>query len=247
MLDAASQAGAAVTPFFMKRSDGMSAEYIEAATKLSTMFFQTLSNLQTHVLDAPAFQQWADVENRRLTLEQAHYIDGATELAELVMPELGQDAEALRLEAESSLEAGRKLRMTTVPITSWNDGLVFRMFYGRVLHGQLAGVVGSNLIPLANVAQKLYFAFCMRDWPAQIGSPHVELIRRAIAEGEKQEIQAAVDKWWPLAADSFGEPGSKNETLYMRLGLKTRPNAMCKKLFVKGISADLADLGLRMP
>lgn len=247
MGEVASQAATAVTPFFMKRSDGMSDEYIEAAAKLATMAFQTLSSLQTHTLDAPAFQQWADVENRRLTLEQAHYIDAATELAELVLPELGVDPEVLRLEAESSLKAGRKLRIVTVPISSWNDGLVFRMLYGRVLHGQLAGVVGSNFIPLANAAQKLYFAFCMRDWPAQIASPHVELVRRALAEGGRQEIQSAVDKWWPLASDSFGAPASKNETIYLRLGLKTRSNAMCKKLFLDGALADLAELGLRMP
>ena len=50
----ASPSEAAVTPFFMHRSDGMSSEYIAAAATIATMGFQTLSSLQMHVLDAPA-------------------------------------------------------------------------------------------------------------------------------------------------------------------------------------------------
>lgn len=243
----ASPTEAAATPFFMRRSDGMSSEYIAAAAKIATMGFQTLSSLQMHVLDAPAYRQWADVENRRVTRELAHYIDAATELAELVLPELDIDPEPLRLEAESSLTAGRKLRIATVPITSWSDGLVFRFLYGRVLHGQLAAMVGSNLIPLANVAQKLYFAFCLRDWPADVGSPQLELVQRAIEEDGLEPIQAAVDKWWPLAADSFGSPASPNEATYLRLGLKTRPNTMCRTLFLNAAVHDLDRLGVRVP
>ena len=238
---------AQATPFFMTRADGMSDEYVRAAARLATMCFQTLSCLQMHVLDAPAYRLWADVENRRVTKEITYLIDGATELAELVLPELGLDPEPLRLEAETSLEAGKKLRMVTVPITSWTDGLVFRLLFGRVMHGQLAGMVGSNLIPLANVAQKLYFTLCMRDWPADVGSPLLEIVQRAIDEDGLEAVQEAVNKWWPHAVSSFGAPGSANEAEYLRLGLKTRTNATCRKLFLDGAGADLEKLGLRAP
>lgn len=235
------------TPFFMKRADGMSDEYVRAAARLTTMCFQTLSSLQMHVLDAPAYRPWADVENKRVTKEMTYLIDAATELAQLVLPELGLEPEPLRLEAEASLESGKKLRMVTIPITSWTDGLVFRFLFGRVMHGQLASMVGSNLIPLANVAQKLYFTLCLRDWPAQVGSPLLEHVQRAIEEEGIQAVQAAVDKWWPHALESFGSDGSANETEYLALGLKTRPNAMCCKLFLDGATADLQTLGLRAP
>jgi hypothetical protein len=235
------------TPFFMRRSDGMSDDYIRAASRIATMAFQTLSCLQLHVLDAPAFRPWADVENRRVTREITYLIDGATELAELVLPELGIDPEPLRIEAESSLRSGTKLRLVTVPITSWTDGLVFRWIYGRVLHGQLAGMVGSNLIPLANVAQKLYFELCMRDWPADVGSPLLHLVQRAIEEEGVEPVRKAIEKWWPHALDSFGTPGSKNEAEYLELGLKTRPNEKCRQLFLDGATADLRTLGLGAP
>lgn len=235
------------TPFFMRRADGMSDEYVHAAARLAGMGFQTLSCLQMHVLDAPAFRPWADVENRRVTREIAHLIDGATELAELVLPELGIEPEPLRLEAESSLGAGKKLRLVTVPISSWTDGLVFRFLYGRVLHGQLAGMVGSNLIPLANVAQKLYFSFCLRDWPADLGSPLLEIVQRAIQEDGMGPVRQAIDKWWPYAVDSFGAPGGKNETEYLELGIKTRTNAKCRQLFIDAAAADFHSLGLSAP
>ncbi len=246
-MNSPSNQAVANTPFFMRRADGMSEEYVRAATRLARMGFQSLSCLQMHVLDAPAFRPWADVENRRVTREIAHLIDGATELAEVVLPELGVDPEPLRLEAESSLGAGKKLRLVTVPITSWTDGLVFRFLYGRVLHGQLTGMVGSNLIPLANVAQKLYFKFCLRDWPADVGSPLLEIVQRAIQEEGIEPVRQAVGKWWPLAADSFGAPGSRNETEYLELGLKTRSNSKCRQLFLDAATADLRTLGLQAP
>lgn len=211
------------------------------------MGFQTLSCLQLHVLDAPAVRIWADEENRRITQEVAHYIDGATELAELVLPELGMASEPLRLEAEAALDAGKKLRMVTYPISSWNEGLVFRLLYGRVLHGQLAAMVGSNFIPLANVAQKLYFAFCLRDWPAEVGSPLLETVARALEEDGVEHVQKAVDNWWPRALDSFGASGSANESEYLELGLKTRPNAKCRELFLAAATSDLKALGLKTP
>lgn len=235
------------TPFFMTRADGMSEAYVEAAIKLATMSFQTLSGTQLAALDAPARKPWADAENRAVAREVAWYVDGAQEIAELILPDLGVDPEPLRIEAETALQGGRKLRMVTMPIESWNDGLIFRLLWGNVLLGQLSAVVGSNYIPYANVAQKLYFNFCTIDWPAKVGAPYVDQVKRAIQEDGKPALQKALDKWWPLALESFGQDGSKNERTYLELGIKTRPNAMCRDLFMRAVMRDLDEIGLVPP
>ncbi|MDF1818803.1 MAG: hypothetical protein P1U54_09195 [Immundisolibacteraceae bacterium] len=235
------------TPHYMSRADGMSDEYVAAATKLVSMTFQSLCSLQMHVLDAPAHRRWADDENRIVRREMAERLERAREIAENLLPDLGVEPEAMREEAEASLTSGRKLRLDTIQLESWNDGLVYRMLYGLVLTGQLSATIGSNYLPYSNIAQKLYFKHCLSDWPGKVGSPHLGRVATAIEEDGVDALQAVVDRWWPLAIDSFGADGSANEKKYMELGLKTRPNAMCRELFVERATATFDQLGLKIP
>lgn len=168
-------------------------------------------------------------------------------LAEEIVPALGLDPEALRVEAESSISAGRKLRIATEPFDSWADGLVFRYLFGVVLAGQLSGIIGSNYVPYANWAQETYFSFCLAKWPTPLGSPHMARLRQAIGEEGRDTIQAYVDKMWPRTIQSFGTDGSANEAAYLKLGLKSRPNAMCRQLFLDLIEEDFKELGLTVP
>lgn len=247
MNDVSDSQTVAETPFYLSRADGMSDEYIDAATKLVTMTYQSLSGFQLGVLDAPAAKPWADEENRTIAREIANLTNIAAEIAENILPDLGVDPEPLRLEAEADLDAGWKLNMTTVPIDSWSDGVVYRMIYGNVLAGQLSAVIGSNYVPYANIAQKIYFDFCLNRWPDQVGSPHVGRVRRTLDEEGREIVWKSIEKWWPYALESFGVPGSKNEQLYLRLGLKTRSNAMCRDLFLRIMHDQLDAVGLPMP
>ena len=235
------------SPHYMSRADGMSDEYVAAASKLVTMTFQSLCSLQMHVLDTPANKPWADEENRVVRREVAERLERAREIAENLLPDLGIDPEPLREEAESGLAAGRKLYLDTVPIESWNDGLVCRYLYGLVMTGQLAAIIGSNYLPYANVAQKLYFKMALADWPAKVGSPHEERLARAIEEDGQAALQQLIGHWWPVALESFGKDGSGNEQTYLRLGLKTRPNAMCRAVFLDAAEQSFGRLGLRQP
>lgn len=235
------------TAYYLSRADGMSDEYVSYAKKLAIMAYQTLSGPQLYAIEAPAIKPWADTENRAYTEEIAGYVDAAAEIAELILPDLGVDPEPLRLEAETGLQAGHKLEICTVPLESWNDAVMFRFVYGHVLAGQMAGVIGSNYIRYANVAQKLYFRFCEIDWPAEIGSPQIDRVKRTIEEAGKDVVQAALNKWWAPALRSFGESGSANEQAYLRLGLKTRPNDMCCEMYLDLIRRDLSALGLDDP
>lgn len=240
-------ASAKETPYYMSRADGMNEEYVAAARKLVIMTFQSLCSLQTHVLNAPAHKAWADDENRLVRREMAERQERAREIAENLLPDLGVAPEPLREEAESSLTAGRKLRLDTVRIDSWNDGLVYRYLHGLVMTGQLVALIGSNYLPYANLAQKLYFRFALTDWPAKVGSLQAARIARAMEEDGLDTIQTLIERWWPVARDSFGHPGSDNERTYLRLGLKTRPNAMCREVFLDAAQQSFRHLGLRLP
>ncbi|MGE0682231.1 MAG: Phenylacetic acid catabolic protein [Candidatus Binatia bacterium] len=234
------------TPLYLSRADGMSNEYVAYARKLATMSYQTLCGRQLHVLSVPAYKPWADEEHRALFAERARFSELANELAQTVLPDLGLDPEALREEAESALAAGRKLRLTAIPLEHWTDGVVFHYLYTVVLAGQLPALIGSNYIPYANWAQKLYFSCCLVRWPGPVGSPILPRLRRAVAEDGAASVQACVAKWWPHAISSFGAPGSANEQAYLRLGLKIRPNAMCREMFLNIVQPDFAELGLKL-
>lgn len=234
-------------PYFLSPADGMTEEYMVYARKLVTMSYQTLCGRHLQLLNAPAFRDWADEEHMALGQERARYTELAAMLADEIVPALGLDPEALRGEAESSISAGRKLKMVTEPFDSWADGLVFRYLFGVVLAGQLSGIIGSTYVPYANWAQETYFSFCLAKWPTPLGSPHMARLSRAIEEEGRDTIQAYVEKMWPRTIQSFGTDGSANEAAYLEHGLKTRPNAMCRQLFLDLIGEDFNELGLTVP
>ncbi len=234
-------------PYYMSREDGMSPEYLTYIRKLVGMVFQSLFSTHLEAIEAPAVRPWADYENRELLREIARFSNIGAEMVDLMLKDLGMDAEALRREAESSRTAGRKLQLLTVPIESWNDGLMQRFLYSHVLLGQLPALVSSNYIRLANIAQKLMMDNCLLEWPQQVGTPHCARLERAIAEDGRDVLQAALEKWWPIAMNSFGRPGSDNEQAYIRLGIKTRTNATCRQLFLDTVTRDLKHLSLRQP
>ena len=235
------------SPYYLSTADGMSDDYIHYARKLVSMSYQTLCCRQLQQLNPPAFRPWSDEENLAFGQEKARLTELGAMLASNVIPSLGLDGEALRTEAESSLTAGRKLEMVTAPFESWADGVVFRYLYSMVLTGQLSAVIGSNYVPYANWAQETYFSFCLKKWPTPIGSPHFGRMERTIAEEGREMVQRHLEQAWPRAMRSFGADGSANEAAYLRLGLKTRSNQMCRRLFLDRIEPDVKQLGLTAP
>ena len=234
-------------PYYMSPADGMNEEYLHYARKLCTMLFQSLCSTQLEAIEAPAYKEWADYENRELMRDGARYANIAAEMVELIMGDLGLDAEALRKEAEASLDGGKKLRMVATPILSWNDGLMQRFLYSQVMLAQLPSMVSSNYIRLANIAQKLLMDHCMVEWPQKVGSRYYASLKRAVAEDGTEELQQALERWWPIACDSFGRPNSENDQTYNRLGLKNRANTPCRELFLDNTTRLLQDLGLTVP
>jgi len=236
----------APVPLYLSRADGMSEEFAAHAAKLATRYFQTFSSLQLNAIEPPAIRPWADVENIHLSQEIAWLSDAATALAENVLRDLGLDPETLRLEAERSLDSGDKLPIVAQPITSWTDGLVLRLFYGLVLQVRLEAIFGSTYIRFGNVAHELYFKLCQRDWPAIVGSPQRERVARAIEEEGKAVVQASIDKWWLPALRSIDDP-VEEDAGYLRLGLKTRDNAVSRASFSRIIQREFDALGLAIP
>ncbi|MPW11173.1 hypothetical protein GCT19_37470 [Paraburkholderia sp. CNPSo 3155] len=244
---AAANINQGLNSFFLSTRDGPSDEYLVYARKLVISTYQTFSSLQLHAAQAPAYRPWADRENLRHANEISWLTDRATELAEDVFPDLGIDPEPYRLEAENELDSGRKLRLVRHALTSWNDAIVLRYLSGLVFQAQAEATIGSNYIPYAVVAQKVYFRFGLIEWPAEIGSPHRERVARAIEEDGLETIQELVNKWWPRALDSFGVPGSKNDEAYVRLGLKTRSNSFTRSIFEASARREFALVGLTAP
>jgi 1,2-phenylacetyl-CoA epoxidase catalytic subunit len=100
---------------------------------------------------------------------------------------------------------------------------------------------GSCLVPFAAWAGMNYIAHTrfFEAWR--------ERTRAVIAAGQRDAVQAAVDKWYPYAVDVFGRDGSPNEERYCELAVKTAQNGHVRQVFIDCVERDLADLGLRAP
>ena len=61
------------------------------------------------------------------------------------------------------------------------------------------------------------------------------------------ELQVALDKWYPRTMNIFGRPKSPKNKIYCELGLKKRDNDEVRQGFSDEVAARCKEFGLRMP
>jgi ring-1,2-phenylacetyl-CoA epoxidase subunit PaaA len=60
-------------------------------------------------------------------------------------------------------------------------------------------------------------------------------------------MQAAVDKWYPHALDTFGKSGSKFSDLAVTYGIRRWNNEDLRAMYKKDIDGKIAAIGLTVP
>jgi 1,2-phenylacetyl-CoA epoxidase catalytic subunit len=153
---------------------------------------------------------------------------------------LGEDPDPVADEAERTLEGGRwKVEFLKQSLSyDWAECCVQQLLATRANAIASLASFGSCLAPLGAWAGQHYTfqADTCELWKARC---------RAIPE--RNDLQAALDSWYPHAVDVFGAEGSANEERYCELGIKTAQNAHLRQIFVDFIAQDLAELGLKAP
>jgi len=149
----------------------------------------------------------------------------------------------LRLDRDSDIGARRadhdmRLAVFNYPLQGWTDAVTMNLLMGHAVTVQLAEFCKVSYQPLAN-------AFC-DVLPSE--TRHVELAAEGVAKvidtGGKDDVQAAVDYWWPRVASSFGLSDSDRFETLRNMGLRRTSNAALKTQWETKCGAALSAHGL---
>ncbi len=160
-----------------------------------------------------------------------------------ILEDMGVDPGPLIAQAEASVSEGdRKLDYFKMPMEDWVERSMTRVLAERTGGIQSIGGLGASYIPLAVWNAKNYI-----DEALGHTAMGVSYAKRLVAEGQRVQCQAAVDKFYPSCLDIFGGVGTPNEKRYLELGVKTLTNNQSRALWVTSLERDIHALGLKMP
>ena len=125
---------------------------------------------------------------------------------------------------------------------TWGDVAVFGFLMDRVGRYQLEEFQDCSYQPLEDILPDI-----MREEEGHVNYGTAKLLELCRTPEGREEAQAAVDRWYPLALDSFGQSESKRSERYIHWGLKRRTNGQQRSEFIEEVRPLIAKLGLRQP
>jgi len=124
---------------------------------------------------------------------------------------------------------------------SWADIAVFGLLIDRVGEYQLEEFRDSSFEPLNQALPPI-----LQEEKGHV-SFGVHKAKDLIDQGRKDELQAAIDRWYPEALDMFGSANSKRVAKYIKWGLKRRTNEQARQQYKGEADAVLRELGVDIP
>jgi ring-1,2-phenylacetyl-CoA epoxidase subunit PaaA len=155
-----------------------------------------------------------------------------------LLNEIGYDASWViwRPRHERFVEAFR----ATMP--TWGDVAVFGFLMDRVGRYQLEEFIDCSYKPLADILPDI-----LREEEGHVNYGTMKLIELCRTPEGKREAQEALNRWFPLALDSFGQSDSKRSERYIYWGLKRRTNRQQREEFLAEVTPLITKMGLEVP
>ena len=125
---------------------------------------------------------------------------------------------------------------------TWADVAMFGFLMDRVGRYQLEEFVNCSYKPLEEVLPDI-----LREEVGHVNYGTVKLVELCRTPEGREEAQVALDKWLPLALDSFGQSESKRSERYIHWGLKHRTNGQQREEFMAEAKPLIEKVGLKMP
>ena len=210
------------------------------------------------LLYVQADTEFASVQQHRPLLDRSPSLDDRWTEARIVADEMrhgyqicklledfGPEGEALIQDLLNRHMGEHKLDSFNMEFEKWSDVAAFAMFVDRVGIYQLRSFQECSYGPLARAIPLM-----LAEEQLHIGFGANALKRIANDEnyyGDKEEAQAAVNKWFPRALDMFGHSDSEGSELAVRLGIKKWRNEEARKMYLEEVGRLLAGMGLEMP
>ena len=126
---------------------------------------------------------------------------------------------------------------------TWADFAAFGMLIDKVGEYQLEEMNGSTYRPIED-----YLGQILREEKGHIsyGQQQLEKLVQSGDEGREQ-AQAAVDKWYTVGLDMFGQSQSARTERYIEWGLKRRTNGEARREYIAEVEPQIEALGLVVP
>lgn len=136
-----------------------------------------------------------------------------------------------------------------VPFESWVDTVTFCFVMDLVAWYHLHAMENSSYAPWAREMTSMVHE---EKFHASFGARRVrDLVADAdyqrLAKAGKDEVQAAVDKWYPKALDTFGASKSRFSDLAVMYGIRRWGNAELRTTYKDDIDEQIRRLGLTVP
>jgi 1,2-phenylacetyl-CoA epoxidase catalytic subunit len=136
-----------------------------------------------------------------------------------------------------------------VPFESWVDTVTFCFTMDLVAWYHLHAMENSSFAPWAREMTSMVHE---EKFHASFGARRVrDLVSDAtyqrLCQAGPAEVQAAIDKWYPKALDTFGKSVSRFSDLAVAYGVRRWGNAELRGMYKRDIDAQIEALGLVVP
>ncbi len=161
----------------------------------------------------------------------------------------GPDGEAMAEDLLRRRMGEHLLDAFNIPFESWVDTVTFCFTMDLVAWYHLHAMENSSFAPLAREMTSMVHE---EKFHAAFGARRVsDLLRKPdyarAAGGDKDDVQAALNKWYPRALDTFGKSQSRFSDLAVGYGIRRWGNAELRQMYKEDIDRQIRALGLEVP
>jgi ring-1,2-phenylacetyl-CoA epoxidase subunit PaaA len=135
------------------------------------------------------------------------------------------------------------------PFESWVDVCAFCFLMDLVAWYHLRALENCSYAPLAREMTSMVHE---ERFHASFGARRIkDLVSNSdyarLAGAGREDVQRAIDKWYPKALDTFGKSRSRFAELAVGYGIRRWDNRELRELYRADIDAQIATLGLAVP
>jgi 1,2-phenylacetyl-CoA epoxidase catalytic subunit len=136
-----------------------------------------------------------------------------------------------------------------VPFESWVDTVSFCFTMDLVAWYHLQAMENSSFAPWAREMtsmvheEKFHASFGARRVRDLVADPEYRRLCGATAA----DVQAAIDKWYPKALDTFGKAQSRFSELAVAYGIRRWGNEELRQMYKQDVDNQIRQLGLAVP
>lgn len=136
----------------------------------------------------------------------------------------------------------KRVNIFYYPIETWTDFIMFNFCMDRGAGHQLEDAMECSYAPWNRTIEGIF-----KEEMMHVNHGNTWVKKLSEDPTTKDEVQEALNKWYPRTMNIFGRPGSKKNVIYKKFKLKLRDNEEVRQAFKKDIEQALEGTGLTLP